>query len=128
MAGHNGVRELLDRPLHLPDALVFTDDYGTRGGVTALLEAGLRIPEDVQVVGWVNQGHSPALQRELTRIEVPVLEFGRLAAELVMRVLAAPQEPPEPVMLGVRFVVGQTTRPAPGSLGASQGAADGARG
>ena len=44
-------KELLSQP-ELPTCIFFPDDYSIIGGYSAISEAGLRIPEDISIVGY----------------------------------------------------------------------------
>lgn len=61
-------------------AMLFTDDYLARGGLTALLASGIRVPEQWRVASFVNCGHQPIFPVELTRIEVDPIADGRSIA------------------------------------------------
>jgi len=76
------VRRLSRGPLC--DVLFFTDDYLTFGALPALLEAGVRIPEDVRIVTLFNRGFGPVFSKDFTRIENdPAGNAQRLAAAVV---------------------------------------------
>lgn len=54
----------------LPDLFFFVDDYLTLGALPVLLEAGVRIPDDVKVVTFANRGFGPVFTKSFSRIEV----------------------------------------------------------
>ena len=84
------------------------------GVLRAARRKGLRVPEDLSVVGV--DDHEMAALFDLTTVRQPVLEQGRLAARHVLR-LMAPQDSDEVVSdhveLGTELVVRGTTGPAP---------------
>ena len=53
----------------LPDLFFFTDDYLATGAMTALLEAGVSIPDEVRVVTFANRGLGPVMSKGFARIE-----------------------------------------------------------
>ena len=53
----------------LCDLLFVADDYLAMGAIAALLESGVRIPEDVRLVTYYNKGFGPILTKTLARIE-----------------------------------------------------------
>lgn len=65
----------------LPDLLFFVDDYLTMGALPALLEKGVRIPEDVKVVTFANRGFGPVFTKPFARIEVDMRKRGKAIAE-----------------------------------------------
>lgn len=96
----------------LPELLYFADDYLARGGLTALLARGIRIPEDVQVITWANRSLGPVFPVPLTRIEMDPRRDGQTLTELAMATLKNPgRKIKEPEYLGPEFIVGQSTRP-----------------
>ena len=67
-AGYAAVAEFLaaNGRRRLPDAILFDDDYFATGGVSALLEAGLRIPRDIRVASYMNCGNELAVGCRIT--------------------------------------------------------------
>ena len=53
----------------LCDLLFIADDYLAMGAIPALLERGVRIPEDVRLVSHFNSGFGPILTKSLARFE-----------------------------------------------------------
>ena len=72
---------------HPPDAVLFDDDYFASGGIAALFEAGLRIPEDIGVVTWSNAGNELYFGFLLARIENDPIEHGRALSEYLLNLL-----------------------------------------
>jgi len=72
----------------LPDLLFFRDDFAAVGALTALLAAGVRVPEDVRVVTMSNRGNRPVFPKSLARIEIDPLQNGIVYAERVLHALA----------------------------------------
>lgn len=61
----------LDRWLQtrsLPDVILFTDDFATRGGILALSRHNIHYPADVKVVAWSNRHFGPVAPVSLTRM------------------------------------------------------------
>ena len=80
-AGVVGVRSLLSRG-RLPSALFCYHDTTAYGAMEALDEAGLRVPEDVSVVGFDDILTSRYLH--LTTLAQPFNYMGKMAAEMVL--------------------------------------------
>src|SRR5216110_2652364 len=73
-------------------ALFAFNDISAIGAIQALREAGRRIPEDVSVVGF-DDIQSAAFQNPgLTTVKQPLREMGVLAAQTLLRRIAAPPE------------------------------------
>lgn len=70
-----------------PDVMFFRDDFAARGGLCALMNAGVRIPEDLKVVTLANRGNLPVFPRTLARVEVDSTACGNMIADCVLGVL-----------------------------------------
>jgi DNA-binding LacI/PurR family transcriptional regulator len=99
-------RELLSRPVP-PTAVFAASDEMAIGILRAARELGLRVPEDVSVIGI--DDHEMADYFDLTTVAQPVLEQGRVAARQVLGALGAGEWKPEQVILPTRLVVRRTT-------------------
>ncbi len=98
-----------------PTAVFAASDEMAVGAVHAVREAGLRVPEDVSVIGI--DDHEMAEFFELTTVAQPVREQGQLAARLLLEALDDDfDDPPTPPTITVptRLVVRRTTAPPPG--------------
>lgn len=72
----------LDTP---PDALVAVEDFTALGAIKALKAQSYRIPEDVGVVGFSNEGFSEHISPSLTTINQKTVEMGEVAAQLLFK-------------------------------------------
>ena len=72
----------------LPELLVFTGDYVASGALVAMLEAGVRIPDDVRVVSLANAGLGPVFPVPLTRIVNDPFEHGDVLSDAVCAFLS----------------------------------------
>ena len=110
--GLAAMRLLLEREPR-PTAVFAASDEMAVGAVHAAREAGLRVPEDISVIGI--DDHDMAEFFELSTVAQPVHEQGQLAARLLLDALAAvdgdrPAEPPA-LTVPTRLIVRHTTAP-----------------
>ena len=92
-----------------PSCILFSDDYAYIGGLTAIKEAGLRIPEDISVAGYDGIPITQSLRPQLTTIHQDSTQMGRLAAEQLIRVVRDPRSASKlPVILPVELIEGGT--------------------
>lgn len=96
----------------LPEAIFAANDMMAIGVLHALHEHGLRVPEDVAVVGFDNTLGAEFQVPSLTTVAQPFAELGRLALERLLCMLED-REPPAgtPSTLPPRLVVRRSTRP-----------------
>ncbi len=100
----------------LPDAIFATTDSIAVGLIHALLEAGVRIPEDIAIAGYDGVALSNACFPGLTTIEVDHHAIGRTAAQALLRRIEDPQLPAEILTLPNRLVIRGSTVPGVKSL------------
>jgi LacI family transcriptional regulator len=82
-SGYELTRDLLARPLR-PTAILCGNDLMAVGAYFAVKEAGLRIPDDISIVGYDDQDDLAVdLPPALTTVRLPYHEMGRLAAEQI---------------------------------------------
>lgn len=70
---------------NLPTAMVFANDEMAIGGINAIKESGLRVPEDISVVGFDDIELAQYVQPPLTTIRQPKYERGAMAAHLLLQ-------------------------------------------
>ena len=88
------------------------------GALRAARELGLRVPEDVSVIGI--DDHEMASYFDLTTVAQPVHEQGRVAATQVLAALADEDWRPEQVILPTELVVRRTTAAQAPHVGAGR--------
>jgi LacI family transcriptional regulator, galactose operon repressor len=94
----------------LPDAVFCFNDPSAAGAMSAILQAGLRIPEDIAIMGCGNTLYDPFLRVPLSSIDQSTMEIGRHAADLALFLVQA-KTPPEPrtVLLEPRVIARKST-------------------
>jgi LacI family transcriptional regulator len=79
-------RRLLSRP-HPPTAIMASSDDTAFGVYDAAAELGLRIPEDLSVIGFDNIPASASVNPPLTTVDQFIERMGALAAEIVLKLI-----------------------------------------
>ncbi|RAK56900.1 LacI family DNA-binding transcriptional regulator [Phenylobacterium deserti] len=82
-SGIAAARDLLSRP-NRPTAIFAANDEMAAGVLHAARDLGLRVPEDVTVVGYDDFDLATRLWPALTTVRTPTREIGRLAVERLM--------------------------------------------
>ncbi|MFG1685954.1 LacI family DNA-binding transcriptional regulator [Nonomuraea sp. NPDC049269] len=107
--GYRMVRERLDAGPRDFTAIFAGNDLIAAGARQALRERGLRIPEDVSMVGFDDL--PPAADIDLTTVHVPHEELGRTAVRLALERERGRTGAAEHVLLGTHIVVRDSVRP-----------------
>lgn len=85
LGGQKNTREILETAK--VDAIICATDRLAFGAYKVLHEAGLRIPEDVSVIGFGGYDESSLLTPELTTIKFDSYGMGYLGAETVLKMI-----------------------------------------
>ena len=91
--GAEGMRKLLEKS-QVPDGVFAANDLMAIGVIKTLRDKGLRVPQDIAVVGFDDIPAAALVTPALTTIRQFQLEMGRRAARLVIERLTG-QAPPE---------------------------------
>ena len=94
-----------------PTAIVCFNDQQALGVMIALLELGIRVPDDISIVGNDDIYYARIYPIPLTTIRAPQHEIGRKAAEILIRSIESQVAPPtEKIVLETEFIVRKSTR------------------
>jgi LacI family transcriptional regulator len=111
--GYPAALALLDRP-DRPSALFCFNDRMAMGAYQAAAALGLRVPEDVSVIGFDNQESvADALRPGLTTMALPHYEMGVWAVEVVLARVHDAAAPVEHAVLPCPLVVRESVAPPP---------------
>jgi LacI family transcriptional regulator len=104
--GIDAADRLLALPAPRPTAVFATTDRQAMGLVHRLVEWGVRVPDDVAVVGYDDIPYAACTRVPLTTVEVPMRRMGELAAEILFdRLDGTGPEAPRQVRLPPRLMV-----------------------
>jgi DNA-binding LacI/PurR family transcriptional regulator len=92
-------------------AIFAGEDAAARGAYRAISDRGLRVPEDISVVGFNDTSEATALNPPLTTIRVFTDQLGRQMAECVLERLAQPDLDPKVVTLPTQVVKRESCAP-----------------
>jgi LacI family transcriptional regulator len=115
--GYKVMQELLASG-ERPTALFAFNDICAIGAIRAFHEFGLRVPEDISVVGFDDIASAAYQNPGLTTVQQPLRKMGRMAAETVLNQIARMNEevadrPPAHIIVEPELIVRGTTALAP---------------
>lgn len=101
-------RQLLALP-EKPTCILFPDDFSYIGGMNVLKDTGLRVPEDISVVGY--DGIHMAQMMRLTTYSQNAAALGRIAAEqLIGLIEGADITVPNQIQVDGQLIIGNTVK------------------
>lgn len=104
--GHAAMLDLLALPLGLrPTAVFAVNDLCANGAISAIREAGLRIPEDIAVVGYDDTEFCDTTRPTLTSVRMSVDELGSVAVRRLVRLLVGEADGPAELVLPVSLTI-----------------------
>jgi LacI family transcriptional regulator len=93
--------ELTERP----DAIFGINDTVAFAAMKEIKRHGLRIPEDIALVGFTDEFHSTVVDPALTSITHPTFEIGQEAARLFFSRIENPEAEPKQKVLKTKLVI-----------------------
>jgi LacI family transcriptional regulator len=110
--GRAAAEQLLDLP-EPPTAIFAFNDNIAIGAIQAARARGIRVPEELSIVGFDDIEHATIVTPALTTVRQPLAEMGRTAVSLLMRLLEGQRFETLHVELATRLVVRDSTAPPP---------------
>lgn len=109
--GYAPVKALLSQTRDFTALFAF-NDIAAFGAIRALHEAGLRVPQDVSVIGFDDVLSAPFGIPSLTTIRQPLREMGRAGAECLLNKINHPDRPHPHQVMEPELIVRESTGPA----------------
>lgn len=113
MLGYPLVKQLLARRIPFT-ALFAYNDIAAIGAIRALQEEGLRVPQDVSVIGFDDIPGAAFHMPSLTTVRQPLARMGEVAAQSLLERIEGKKEFPSEIAIEPELVVRESTGPAPG--------------
>jgi LacI family transcriptional regulator, galactose operon repressor len=111
MAGGESAARRLLAAKERPSAIFAFNDNAAVGVLQVARELGLRVPEDLSVVGFDDSEQAAIVTPALTTVRQPLAEMGRMAVSLLLRLLENQRVEGLKVELATRLVVRASTAP-----------------
>jgi len=108
--GESAAEALLSYP-NPPTAIFGFNDNVAIGALNAARRLGLRVPEDLSIVGFDDTFQSRIVWPQLTTVRQPLQELGRTGVSLLMRLLEGQRVEALRMELSTTLVVRASTAP-----------------
>ena len=110
--GYPFAKQLLGRKENFT-ALFAYNDISAIGSIWAFREAGLRVPEDISIVGFDDIPGAAFANPGLTTVRQPLVRMGQIAAQTLVDQIEERGENVQEIAIEPEFVVRESTGPAP---------------
>ncbi|GAB4414930.1 MAG: DNA-binding transcriptional regulator CytR [Anaerolineae bacterium] len=108
--GYRAMHQLLDEPVR-PTAVFVSNDRMAIGAIHAALERGLRVPEDISLVGVDDIELSRHITPPLTTVRQPLEEMARIGIEMLLKLIRGESLEQTHVSLAPSLIVRESTAP-----------------
>lgn len=112
-SGYQAVANMLEEQKgeKLPDAIYFGSDATALGGMMAMEDRGIRVPEDIKVVGFDNDAITVPDRnlKKLTTVSQPIFDMGASAVRLLMEDISEGLTEKKRIVFYPELVIRETT-------------------
>jgi LacI family transcriptional regulator len=108
--GYAGASALLDLPVP-PTAIFASNDVMAMGVMDAVRNRGLRVPDDVSIVGFDDIPQASLIRPAMTTINQPLEKMGRVATQMLLDLLHHPEKEADRIELPTQLIVRDSCRP-----------------
>lgn len=116
LSGREGATAMLKAGGELPDALVCANDQMAIGAMRALAARGIRVPDDIAVVGFDDIFPASLLDPPLTTVHQPIRKLGEVACDRLTELIADPTLRPRHEVLPTELVLRSSCGCPPGTV------------
>ncbi|MCL4256266.1 MAG: substrate-binding domain-containing protein, partial [Anaerolineae bacterium] len=106
-SAYEAMKKLLDADA---DAVFVVSDTMALGALRCIREHGLKVPDDVAVIGYDDLPVALHADPPLTTIRQPIEEQTKRAVEILTHVIELPDSPRQEVVLPTKLIIRGTTR------------------
>ncbi len=103
--GYETTKRLLQSADPLPTAIIAANDLSAFGAMDAIREFGLRIPDDISIIGFDDVPQASFVYPKLTTVRQPLEQMGRIAVKLLLEQIEDQSRPPQRVALATQLII-----------------------
>jgi LacI family transcriptional regulator len=109
-SGFAGGQALLSLP-NRPTAIFASNDSMAFGVMEAARHRGLRIPDDLSILGFDDIAEAASVYPPLTTVRQPLEQMGRMATRMLLRLIETPETPVERIILPTELIIRNSCQP-----------------
>ena len=109
-SGFSGTQMLLNS-INPPTAIFPSNDNAAVGVIEAAKLAGLRVPQDLSVIGFDDVPLAAQLTPSLTTVRQPLEEVGRIATNMLLEAISNPKQEVTNIILPNKLIIRDSTAP-----------------
>jgi DNA-binding LacI/PurR family transcriptional regulator len=113
--GYDAMKRLLNSAV-VPSAVLVGNNLMTLGALQAIHESGLKIPQEIALVGFDDMPWATSLQPPLTVVAQPTYELGSVAVRLLLDRIQYPEGPVQQVTLATHLIVRESCGGIPSTV------------
>lgn len=106
--GVTAIQQLMDLP-HSPDAVFCGNDTTALSVMIYLRDKGIRIPEDIGIVGFSNEPFSKVVSPSISTIAQPGFIMGQKSAELIIRKIENKERTYQTITLPTELIIRESS-------------------
>ncbi len=108
--GRNSMIKLLSLP-KIPDGVFSASAYGIMGALQVLKEKGIKVPQDVALIGFTNETFTSFSEPALSTVEHHSMRMGNAAAEIFLEEISDDQKKfiPQKIVLKPELIIRQSS-------------------
>ena len=109
--GMNAIKKILESK-EIPDAIFCANDTTALSAIIYLNEKGIKVPDDIAIVGFSNEPFSELVTPSISTIKQPGFEMGQKAAELLIKQISSKTKPKnyETIMMETELIIRNSSR------------------
>jgi LacI family transcriptional regulator len=88
-----------------PTAIFASNDMSAFGAMDAARERGLRIPEDISIIGFDDIPQASFVYPKLTTVRQPLEQMGQIAVKLLLEQIEDQSRPPQRIALATQLII-----------------------
>jgi LacI family transcriptional regulator len=90
-----------------------SNDLSAFGAMDAARECGLRVPDDISIIGFDDVPQASFVYPKLTTVRQPLEQMGRVAVRMLLEQIEDQSRPPQRVALATQLIIRDSCGPTP---------------